>query len=456
MLFTMPAPKPFYGVAAVPGDKSLGHRAWLATLLGIGPCRIQGAPNNNDVNATQACVEALGVSAHRLHENEWAVMSPPQLRVPQAPLDCCNAGTAMRLLAGLLVGLNIPATLIGDASLSRRPMNRVLEPLTQMGAHINGTPHPDKPEIEVAPLTIQAISSGLRGCTYELPVASAQVKSAILLAGLFASETTTVVETIPSRDHTERLFQALGLPIAIQGQHISVSGGWQRYFWPEGSQLIVGGDPSSAAFLLGAAAITPGSWVQVPGVLLNPTRLGWVKVLQQWGVPLTIEPTGVGMGEPLGTLTAGCSMGYKAVLVGDVTLAAADIPALIDELPLLAVLAQRVKGTLTVTGAEELRHKESDRIALMHQALEAVGGHFTPLKDGFVVVGDPERVFYSPRQPLQTGHDHRVAMAMRVLNQACCPQQLWPLDDLACVAVSFPTFEPILAQLQLAGPAVLP
>jgi 3-phosphoshikimate 1-carboxyvinyltransferase len=278
---------------------------------------------------------------------------------------------------------------------------------------------------------------------------SAQVKSAILLAGLFARGTTSVIEPIPSRDHTERLFQSLGLPITIEGEAITIQGNWQRPALEKPLTLTVPGDPSSAAFLLGAAALIPGSEITLENVLLNPTRLGWVNVFRQWGVPITVNEAGTSMGETIGSLSLSWeNTSSTAWLKGDVTLSEADIPALIDELPLLAIVAQRIQGTFTVRGAEELRHKESDRIALLESALSAVGGHLTSLADGFIIQGDPNRAFHVPSAPIPTGHDHRIALSMRVLNAAVYPNTLWPLDDLACMAVSFPNFDAALASLQ--------
>ncbi|MDH4378908.1 MAG: 3-phosphoshikimate 1-carboxyvinyltransferase [Vampirovibrionales bacterium] len=448
-LVALPNPQPLKGTLSVPGDKSLGHRAWMATLLRPGTYTLYNVPNNADVTATRECMTALGLDVTPVNETDWQVTSPTALGTPAHPLDCKNAGTAMRLLAGLLSGLNIPATLVGDVSLSSRPMDRILTPLQRMGANITGQAHPSKPNVTVAPLQIHPQIAPLTGISYTLPMPSAQVKSAILMAGLFAQGTTTVMEPIPSRDHTERLFQSLGLPLTTEGSTITVQGGWQRPALEAPLALTVPGDPSSAAFILGAAALIPGSIITLENVLLNPTRLGWVKVFRQWGVPIKIQETGTSMGETLGSLSLSWDKESSTDrLKGDVTLTDSDIPALIDELPLLAIVAQRVQGTFTVGGAEELRHKESDRIALLQSALRAVGGNMTPLADGFIIEGDPQRMFFAPTAAISTGHDHRIALSMRVLNTAADPNIYWPLDNTECMAVSFPKFDTVLAQLQ--------
>ena len=421
----------------------------MATLLRPGTYTLRNVPNNADVTATRECVSALGLSITRINDTDWQVVSPITLATPTHPLDCKNAGTAMRLLAGLLAGLNIPATLVGDASLSSRPMDRILTPLKAIGANITGQPHPSKPNVTVAPLRIYPQTAPLQGISYTLPIPSAQVKSAILLAGLFAQGSTTVEEPLPSRDHTEKLFQALGLPLTTDGTTITVQGNWPRLALEIPLTLTVPGDPSSAAFLLGAAALIPESDLTLNNVLLNPTRLGWVDVFRQWGIPIQVQETGTSMGETLGSLRLSWDNALpNDWLKGNVTLTERYIPALIDELPLLAIMAQRVQGTFTVRGAEELRHKESDRIALLQAALSAVGGNITPLPDGFIIEGDPNRVFQAPSAPIPTGHDHRIALSMRVLNAAINSNTQWPLDNTDCMAVSFPHFDTVLAQLQ--------
>lgn len=429
------------GDLRLPGDKSIGHRALLLASLCPGISQIDNLPGNDDVRATRQCLSTLGVGFESLGEGCWRVDAPPRFTQPPealATLDCLNSGTSMRLLTGLLCTQGLRVTLNGDAGLSRRPMGRIIAPLQQMGAHVSGADGDTR-----APIAITPSPHGLHGIDYAMPTASAQVKSALLLAGLFAGGVTRVREPLPTRDHTERMLGYLGVPItrdAASGALCVTGGSPQRRFSPVDWQ--VPGDVSSAAFFIVAALLTPDSSLTIRDVGLNPGRTGLIEALNRVGAELALAPTRQACGEPVGDLHV-----VTRALSGDLVIAAHDVPGMIDELPVLAVAGLFLDGTLTVRGAAELRQKESDRIAALAQELAKLGVAMDTFDDGFCLTGDPQRRLSPPQTPLSAHGDHRIAMALRVLNRIASPQALWPLEGDAWANVSFPGFQQTLAAL---------
>jgi len=356
----------------VPGDKSISHRALILGALATGRTRVRGLAPGDDCRATRDCLGALGVFIGRsgaVHEFDVEIdgLGLGGLRTPGGVLDARNSGTTARLLMGVLAGHAFRSTLSGDASLRGRPMGRVADPLTLMGARIATTDG-----------RLPAIVEGghLQAISYTAPVPSAQVKTAVLLAGLHASGTTTVIEPAPTRDHTERALAAFGVPVAIDSAGIHVTGGAPL----QAADMAVPGDLSAAAFWAAAAAALPGSAVEIPDVGLNPTRTAFLGVLRRVGAHVVADVTGPQSSEPIGTLT------IRHAGVGPVVIAPDEVPGLVDELPVLAALATH-GGALTVTGARELRLKESDRIAALAAGLRQLGADVEEFSDGFAVNG---------------------------------------------------------------------
>jgi 3-phosphoshikimate 1-carboxyvinyltransferase len=414
------------GHVAVPGDKSISHRAVLLAAICEGETRIAGFGRSADTEATIAAVRALGVVVDEPDVDSLVVhgVGLRGLQEPAAPLDCGNAGTLARLLAGILAGQEGKRfELVGDASLSARPMARIAVPLSRMGAAI---------ETSEGRLPLGIEGRNLHGIAYEVPQASAQVKSCILLAGLLAEGETTVVERIPTRDHTERLLERAGARLARRPTSTTV----QPADVLRLGELEVPGDISSAAPFLVAAAIVPGSSVTVHGVGLSPRRTGLLDVLERMGVRIAIynrRPIG---GEPSGDVEIRASD-----LVG-ATVSADEVPGLIDELPLLAVAACHARGDTVVRGAGELRAKESDRIEALVEGLRRIGGHVRATSEGFRVRGVPARL----RGGVVDAHgDHRLAMVAAVAGVAS--REGVELRGSEAVATSFPGFFDVLGQL---------
>jgi 3-phosphoshikimate 1-carboxyvinyltransferase len=382
----------------VPGDKSVSHRALLFSALAQGESRIEGLQAGLDVAATRRALEHLGVA---IRDEKGAVVvegvGVGGFAEPDDAIDCANSGTTMRLLAGVLAGHSFLSVLTGDASLRRRPMARVLDPLREMGALALG-----RQEDTRAPLVLRGGS--LRALTWLLPVASAQVKSAVLLAGLHARGTTWVEEPELSRDHTERMLAAMGAEVVHEGRRVGVRGHPRL----RAREFSVPGDPSSAAFWVAAALLVPGSRVRVRQVSLNPTRIGFFRILQRMGAPLLIEPTGDACGEPVGDVVA-----EYGPLQG-VSVDPAEVPSAIDEFPVLGAVAAVARGETEVRGAEELRHKESDRIDALAGELRKAGVKVETFPDGMRIAGG------RPLRParFQSHGDHRLAMALGVLSLA--------------------------------------
>jgi 3-phosphoshikimate 1-carboxyvinyltransferase len=413
------------GAVRVPGDKSISHRYVILGAVAPGLTEITHIAPGADVASTLACMAALGATVERRARDITAIhgVGEAGLRTPAGTLDAGNSGTTLRLLAGLISGFPLRVRLDGDASLRRRPMRRVIEPLAAMGARIGSCD--GRPPLDVQGGSLTAIH-------WQSPVASAQVKSAILLAGLHASGTTTVVEPLATRDHTERALPAFGLSCRVDGLAVSIDGG-QRASPPAGV-LAVPGDPSSAAVWAAAAASLPGSSVTLEGVGLNPHRLGFLGALERMGATIECRQDDVVTGEPVGRLRVGHGT-HRAATIG-----AADVPALIDELPVLAARAA-LGGSLDVTGASELRVKESDRIAALVAGFRSLGVDARELADGFVIDGS--------RQPsggiADAAGDHRLVMAFALV--ALGARGPSTITDAGVVGVSYPTFERDLSSL---------
>jgi 3-phosphoshikimate 1-carboxyvinyltransferase len=414
------------GHVAVPGDKSISHRAVLLGAICEGDTRVAGFGRSADTEATIAAVRALGVEVDELEVDTLVVhgVGLRDLAQPSRPIDCGNAGTLMRLLPGIFAGQPGRFELVGDESLSRRPMERVAEPLRAMGAQVTTTEGR-------APLIVEG--AALHAIDYELPVASAQVKSAILLAGLYAEGETTVREPVPTRDHTERLLERAGVEVRRAPGRVSVRSATRL----ELGELEIAGDFSSAAPLLVAAAIVPGSELTVHGVGLNPRRTGLLDVLERMGARVAVYNRRSLGGEPAGDVVIRASE-----LVG-ASVSAGEAPALIDELPLFALAACHARGSSVVRGASELRAKESDRIEGVVEELRRIGAHIRATKDGFRVRGVPAR--------LRGGHvdargDHRLAMLGAVAGLSS--REGVELTGAEAVETSFPGFFQLLEQLK--------
>ncbi|MGE0486100.1 MAG: 3-phosphoshikimate 1-carboxyvinyltransferase [Gammaproteobacteria bacterium] len=406
------------GAVAVPGDKSVSHRAVMLGALADGVTEVSGCLMGEDVVSTMNAFRAMGVTVDVHAPGRLSVhgVGIDGLRTPRAPLDLGNSGTSMRLLAGILAGAGVAATLTGDASLSRRPMKRVAEPLGRMGALIEtaagGTP----------PLLI-AGGRRLHAIDYDLPVASAQVKSAVLLAGLFADGTTRVVEPAPTRDHTERMLGAFGVEVDYGGGRAAITGG-QRL---AAAGITVPADISSAAFFLVGASIAPGSALKLPGVGVNPTRTGLLEILAAMGADITRDDERACGDEPVADLTV------RAASLRAIEIPPHTVPLAIDEFPAVFVAAACAEGTTVLHGAEELRHKESDRIAVMADGLAALGISCETFADGIAITGGQLR-----GGRVDARGDHRIAMAFAMAALRASGPVV--IDNAAAIATSFPEF----------------
>ena len=422
---------PLKGRIRVPGDKSISHRALMLSSLAVGTSEISGLLEGEDVLATAAAMRAMGASIERVGEGEWRVqgVGVGALLQPQAALDMGNSGTSTRLLMGLVASHPITATFTGDASLSKRPMGRVIEPLSQMGADFTASPG------GTLPLMLRGASPAVP-ITYRLPVASAQVKSAVLLAGLNTPGITRVIEPVPTRDHSERMLQGFGADLTVEqdddgARVISIRG--EAELQP---QIIdVPGDPSSAAFFVVAALLVPGSELTIENVGLNPTRAGLIEVLRQMGGSIEeTNPRLVG-GEPVADLVVRHSP-LRGIEVDP-----AIAPSMIDEFPVLFVAAALAEGRTVTSGLDELRVKESDRLAVMATALTAVGARIEEREDGLVIDGTGGEPL-AGGGPVATHLDHRIAMSMAVAGLAS--RDGVEVDDTRPIATSFPVFEALL------------
>lgn len=420
----------------VPGDKSMSHRAALLAAISDGGCEIGNFLPSEDCLRTVAAVQALGAGCEVLDELPGAgarrlrITGSGALRAPGSLIDCGNSGTGMRLLAGLLAGQEFTSELGGDESLSSRPMGRIIVPLERMGARIEALGQGEG----CAPLRIRG--GGLQGIRYELPVASAQVKSAVMLAGLFAEGRTAVLQPAVTRDHTERMLEAFGVPVEED------AGGWisaEPGMLPRARDFEVPGDISSATFWLVVGAVRPGNRVVIRDVGLNPTRSAVLDVLARMGAELRVDVESGASGEPRGTVEV------RGAELGDCAVEAAEVPNLIDEVPALAVAGALSGGRFEVRNARELRVKESDRIATMVANLRAFGSDVDEFEDGFVVHGG------RPLQGAEVGcfGDHRIAMACAVAGLFASGETR--ISGTDCVATSYPGFSGHLEEFAAGG-----
>lgn len=431
---------PLSGDVTVPGDKSISHRSLMLGALAVGETRVTGLLEGEDVLATAAAMRAMGADIERSGPGEWCIhgVGVGGLLQPPGALDMGNSGTSTRLLMGLVASHPITATFVGDASLSGRPMGRVITPLQMMGAAITATPGAGK---QTLPLTLTGACPAI-ALRYTLPVASAQVKSAILLAGLNTPGETTVIEPIPTRDHSERMLAGFGAQLVVnespEGRIITIRG--EAELKPQ--TIVVPGDPSSAAFPMVAALIVPGSDVIIRNVGINPTRAGLITVLQAMGGDISLLNQRMVGGEPVADLHVRHSALQGIEVPPD------GAPSMIDEYPILFVAAAFASGRTVMCGLEELRVKESDRIAVMAEGLSACGVTATELADGLIVDGrggDP----VPGGATINARLDHRIAMSFAVLGlNAKAPVMI---DDARPIATSFPTFVPMLERLGAAA-----
>jgi len=411
------------GEVRVPGDKSITHRALLLGALADGVTCVRGYLDGGDCRATLGCLRALGVQVEQVERPE------PQLIVhgsglrgwcpPQGPLNCVRSGTTMRLLAGLLAGRPFESTLAAEAQLARRPMDRVVAPLRLMGARIRAGQGNQYPPLHLSP-------SALRGIEYQLPVASAQVKSCLLLAGMYADGVTTITEPGPSRDHTERMLRARGVPVSSVGLTHALHG---PVLWLDAVDTAVPGDFSSAAFLIVAALLTPASEMLLRSVNVNPTRIGLLDALAAMGARVEALDVREEGGEPLADLLVRSQPLQAATIDG------ALVPRMIDEFPIFALAATQATGVTRVRGAEELRVKETDRIAALVDILRPLGARIEARPDGFDIEGPT---------PLQGGvvnalGDHRLAMTLAVAGLVARGETT--VVGAECIGDSFPGFE---------------
>jgi 3-phosphoshikimate 1-carboxyvinyltransferase len=429
------ASAPLRGSIAIPGDKSISHRALMLSALAVGTSRVTGLLEGHDVLATAAAMRAMGAQIERQADGEWRIdgVGVGSLLQPREAFDMGNSGTSTRLLMGLVASHPITTTFIGDASLSGRPMGRVIDPLVQMGADITSSPGGR------LPLMVRGLAPAIP-LAYRLPVASAQVKSAVLLAALNTPGVTEVIEPVPTRDHSERMLRGFGADLTVETapdgtRHIRLHG--EAELRPQ--TIAVPGDPSSAAFFIVAALIVPGSDVTITNVGLNPTRAGLIDVLRAMGGDIEEQnPREVG-GEPVADLRVRHSA-LRGIAVDP-----AVAPSMIDEFPILFVAAAMAQGRTTTTGLDELRVKESDRIAVMATGLTAIGARVEEHEDGLTIDGtggDP-----LPGGGTIAGHlDHRICMSFAIAGLVS--KAAVTIDDMGPVGTSFPNFEALLASLQ--------
>ena len=419
----------FDAMVTVPGDKSISHRYGLLGGAAGGETLIHNYSTSRDCHSTLVCLEQMGVEVIRAG-TEVMVRSGgfKTWRKPDSSLDAGNSGTTMRLLSGLLAGCPFESVLTGDESLSGRPMNRIIEPLQRMGAGISSE------EGGFPPLRIQG--GNLRPIKYELPVASAQVKSCVLLAGLNAPGTTTVVERIPTRDHTERALPLFGVEVVKEGDLISVKGPVEL----QGTEVTVPGDMSSAVFFLAAALLVPGSRIEIPSLGVNPSRSALLQLFKEAGAEIEEEEMPHAGSEPCCSL----KLAYSPKLFSEFPreIKGALIPNLIDEIPILAVIGARLQKGLTVRGATELRKKESDRIEAIVSNMRRLGIEIEEFEDGFAIPGNQEY----PGGTIDSCGDHRIAMAFSIAGLVS--REGITIENPDCVNVSFPGFYETLDSLR--------
>jgi 3-phosphoshikimate 1-carboxyvinyltransferase len=413
---------PLQGTADIPGDKSISHRSLIFGGLAVGSTNIEGLLEGDDVLNTAKAVRAFGAKVERIAEGQWRVTSDGQWRSPEAPIDCGNSGTGARLLMGAAAGFPISATFTGDHSLSSRPMERVLEPLRDMGARTEGS---------TLPVTVHG--GELTGISYDNVKSSAQVKTAILLAGLRAAGDVEVNEALPSRDHTENMLRAFGVDVEQDGTIVRL--GRRRLM--TATDVVVPRDPSSAAFPIVAALIVPGSEITLPNILINPLRTGLITTLKEMGADIEFRNLRSSGGEQVADIIV------RASALTGVDVPAGRAPSMIDEYPILGIAAACASGTTVMRGLAELRVKESDRLAAVAEGLRSCGVEVEEGEDSLTVHGNG-------RSPPGGGevaahHDHRIAMSFLILGQVT--DQPVAVDSASMIATSFPSFVPLMRGL---------
>jgi 3-phosphoshikimate 1-carboxyvinyltransferase len=415
--------KKFQGSPLIPGDKSVSHRALIFGALAKGVTKVSNLLKSEDVLSTRKCLEASGVKISDRGKDIVVIgLGGFNFTESRGALDCGNSGTTMRLMMGVLAGQEINSLLFGDASLSRRPMKRVADPLRVMGASIDL--HSDN----FAPVKISG--TRLSGINYDLKIASAQIKTAILLAGLNASGKTTISGEIHSRDHTERMLNHFGVNLSSNHEFVSIVGGQKLI----ARDVDVPSDPSTAAFWLAASSLVTGGAVEMKNISLNESRTGFMRVLKKMNGILESRVT-IESPEPMGIVTAKCAQLRGCKITRE------EIPSLIDEIPLIAVLATQAEGETIVEGAEELRVKESDRLSAVAINLRAMGVEITERPDGFLIRG-PQKL---KGCVLDSFHDHRIAMAFSIA--ALVAEGDTSIKNSECVDISYPNFYEDLRQL---------
>ncbi len=419
--------KRIQGRIRVPGDKSISHRAIMLGSLAYGTTRVENFLDSADCLSTAEIFRSLGTRIQRAGTRVVIQGRGLQgLAAPKRTLDAGNSGTTSRILLGLLAGQPFESRLTGDKYLRKRPMRRVTEPVSRMGAQFIG-----KEQGSFLPIRVKG--GALKGIQYELPVASAQVKSAILLAGLYAQGVTSVTEPLPTRDHTERMFAAFGIPLKRRGKTVSLRGPVQPF---KGRNIRVPGDISSAAFFLVAGLLVPGSELTIEGVGVNPTRTGLLEVLLKMGADMSVTPRKVGKGEePVADLTVRASK-LKAVQVWGAT-----VPKMVDEFPILAVAATQAQGTTVVRNAEDLRVKESNRIEAVTAFLTRMGANISSTPDGWIIKGPTPLMGVS----VDSHGDHRIAMSAAIA--ALVAKGPTVIRDVDNIETSFPGFEKLLGKV---------
>lgn len=408
---------PLAGEIAIPGDKSISHRSVMFGAIAEGKTTVTNFLMGEDCLSTISCFMKLGVNIQ--HDNEKVIIEGSGLDGLQEPkelLDVGNSGTTIRLMSGILAGRDFHSTMAGDSSIGKRPMTRVVGPLKKMGAKIDG-----RSNGEFTPLSIRG--QRLKAISYELPVASAQVKSSILFAGLQAEGTTTVVEPVSTRDHTERMIKAFGGDIRVEGKNIQVKGGQKLV----AADIHVPGDISSAAFFLVAASIVPGSYVTLTNVGLNPTRTGIMDVLEKMGAVVTIKNAKDEF-EPSGDLLIEASSLKGTTIEGDI------IPRLIDEIPIIALLATQAEGTTVIKDAEELKVKETNRIDTVVNELKKLGADIEATEDGMIIRGGAPL----KGNTVNSHGDHRIGMMLAVASLVAEGDII--LENAEAISVSYPSF----------------
>jgi 3-phosphoshikimate 1-carboxyvinyltransferase len=422
-------PAKLEGSVKVPGDKSISQRIAMLASLAEGTSKVVGYLNGEDARSTLGAMEQMGAKAEFRDDALYITGVSGRLQQPVEPLNMGNSGTGTRLLAGLVAGAGVEVVMVGDDSLSSRPMGRIRHPLELMGASIGLTG-------KRGTLPMMIAGGNLEGIGYLLPMASAQVKSCVLLAGLFANGKTTVIEPRPTRDHTEKLFEALDIPIAINGLEISIEG-----FGTDGPKIkardfIVPGDFSSAAFWIVAVAARPGAALTIENVGLNPRRTALLDVMKRMGADIDVSVTEA-KGDAYGTITVRGAQLKGTVIEGD------EIPNLIDELPIISVAGALAEGETDIRDAAELRVKESDRIAEMVKNLKLFGVDVEEKEDGMIVKGPS--VLNTPNTVIDSHGDHRIAMSVAILNSFS--DGVVTIDNVGCVDTSYPEFWEHMKQL---------